>query len=156
FWHSLNKIMANTYYISNKTLTFQELDHIINNNQPLALSEEAVANINKCREYLDNKMQTETNPIYGINNGVGSVYSVKISSEDLTTLQENLMKSHACGTGDEVPAAIVKIMLLLQIQSLRYAHSGGQLAAVHRLSDLCNHNILPILYTQGSLGGWGD
>src|SRR5690606_39987077 len=91
---------------------------------------------NKCREYLDNKMQTETNPIYGINTGFGSLYSVKISSEDLTTLQENLMKSHACGTGDEVPAEIVKIMLLLKIQSLSYGHSGVQLATVQRLIDL--------------------
>lgn len=148
--------MANTHYISNKTLAFQELDHIINNNQPLALSEEAVANINKCREYLDNKMQTETNPIYGINTGFGSLYSVKISSEDLTTLQENLMKSHACGTGDEVPAEIVKIMLLLKIQSLSYGHSGVQLATVQRLIDLYNNNILPIVYTQGSLGASGD
>src|SRR5690554_8147210 len=96
--------MTSTYYISNNTLSLEELNIIITENHPLALSEEAIANINKCREYLDRKMETETNPIYGINTGFGSLYSVKISSEDLTTLQENLMKSHACGTGDEVPA----------------------------------------------------
>lgn len=148
--------MFATHYISNNTLSLEELNTIIEENHTLALSEEAIANINKCREYLDNKMQTETNPIYGINTGFGSLYSVKISTEDLTTLQENLMKSHACGTGDEVPHSIVKIMLLLKIKSLCYGNSGVQLVTVERLIDFYNHNILPVVYTQGSLGASGD
>ena len=148
--------MPKTYYISNNILSLEELNTIIVENKPLALSEEAIANINKCREYLDRKMLTENNPIYGINTGFGSLYSVKISNEDLTTLQENLMKSHACGTGDEVPQSIVKIMLLLKIKSLSYGNSGVQLATVERLIDFYNHNILPVVYTQGSLGASGD
>ena len=148
--------MFATHYISNNTLSLEELNTIIEENHTLALSEEAIANINKCREYLDHKMQTETNPIYGINTGFGSLYSVKISTEDLTTLQENLMKSHACGTGDEVPHSIVKIMLLLKIKSLCYGNSGVQLVTVERLIDFYNHNILPVVYTQGSLGASGD
>ena len=148
--------MLATHYISNNTLSLEELNTIIEENHTLALSEEAIANINTCREYLDNKMQTETNPIYGINTGFGSLYSVKISTEDLTTLQENLMKSHACGTGDEVPHSIVKIMLLLKIKSLCYGNSGVQLVTVERLIDFYNNNILPVVYTQGSLGASGD
>jgi len=148
--------MSATHYISNNTLSLEELNTIIEENHTLALSEEAIANINKCREYLDNKMQTETNPIYGINTGFGSLYNIKISNEDLTTLQENLMKSHACGTGDEVPHSIVKIMLLLKIKSLCYGNSGVQLVTVERLIDFYNHNILPVVYTQGSLGASGD
>ena len=148
--------MLATHYISNNTLSLEELNTIIEENHALALSEEAIANINKCREYLDNKMQTETNPIYGINTGFGSLYSVKISTEDLTTLQENLMKSHACGTGDEVPHSIVKIMLLLKIKSLCYGNSGVQLVTVERLIDFYNNDILPVVYTQGSLGASGD
>ena len=148
--------MFATHYISNNTLSLEELNTIIEENHTLALSEEAIANINKCREYLDHKMQTQTNPIYGINTGFGSLYSVKISTEDLTTLQENLMKSHACGTGDEVPHSIVKIMLLLKIKSLCYGNSGVQLVTVERLIDFYNHNILPVVYTQGSLGASGD
>ena len=148
--------MPFTYYISNNTLSLEELNRIITENHTLALSEEAIANINKCREYLDNKMQAETNPIYGINTGFGSLYNVKISSENLTTLQENLMKSHACGTGDEVPSEIVKIMLLLKIKSLSYGNSGVQLATVERLIDFYNNDILPVVYTQGSLGASGD
>lgn len=148
--------MLTTYYISNNILSLNELNAIINENHQLALSEEAIANINKCRAYLDHKMQTQTNPIYGINTGFGSLYSVKISNEDLTTLQENLMKSHACGTGDQVPHQIVKIMLLLKIKSLSYGNSGVQLQTVERLIDFYNNDILPIVYTQGSLGASGD
>jgi histidine ammonia-lyase len=81
---------------------------------------------------------------------------VKISNENLSKLQENLVKSHACGTGDAVPHEIVKIMLLLKIQSLSYGHSGVQLVTVQRLIDFYNHDILPIIYTQGSLGASGD
>lgn len=148
--------MPTTYYISNTTLSLEELNEIINKKHHLALSEEAVANINKCRAYLDAKMQAETTPIYGINTGFGSLCNVKISTNDLTTLQENLMKSHACGTGDEVPHEIVKIMLLLKVKSLSFGNSGVQLATVERLIDFYNNDILPIVYTQGSLGASGD
>jgi histidine ammonia-lyase len=66
------------------------------------------------------------------------------------------VKSHSCGTGDEVPNAVVKLMLLLKIQSLSYGHSGIQLQTVERLIAFYNNDILPIVYTQGSLGASGD
>ena len=75
-------------------------------------------------------MAANEEPIYGINTGFGSLCNVKIATENLSQLQENLVKSHACGTGDEVPQEIVKLMLLLKIQSLSYGHSGVQLATV--------------------------
>lgn len=64
--------------------------------------------------------------------------------------------SHACGTGDEVPPQIVKLMILLKIQSLSQGHSGVQLVTVQRLVDMFNHNVLPVVYQQGSLGASGD
>ncbi len=67
-----------------------------------------------------------------------------------------MVKSHACGTGDEVPTEIVKLMLLLKIQSLSYGHSGIQLQTVERLVDFYNNDVLPVIYTQGSLGASGD
>jgi histidine ammonia-lyase len=66
------------------------------------------------------------------------------------------VKSHACGTGEEVPQEIVKLMLLLKIQSLSYGHSGVQLQTVERLVDFYNNDILPVIYSQGSLGASGD
>lgn len=148
--------MDNTHYISTDVLTLENLQEIIAHHKLLALSEEAKINIEKCREYLDKKMESHDEAIYGINTGFGSLYNIKISNENLSKLQENLVKSHACGTGDEVPADIVKIMLLLKIQSLSYGYSGVQLVTVERLIDFYNNDILPVIYTQGSLGASGD
>jgi histidine ammonia-lyase len=148
--------MENTHYISPEVLTIEVLQEIISQNKSLQLSEIAIDKIQKCREYLDKKMADNDAPIYGINTGFGSLCNIKISNENLSQLQENLVKSHACGTGDEVPNEIVKLMLLLKIQSLSYGHSGVQLITVQRLIDFYNHDILPVIFQQGSLGASGD
>ena len=148
--------MDNIYLISPTFLCLEHLQEIIFLDKKLALSDEAISKIKNCRDYLNQKMISSEEPIYGINTGFGSLCNIKIDDENLTKLQENLVKSHACGTGDEVPNDIVKIMLLLKIQSLSYGHSGVQLVTVNRLIDFYNNNILPIIYTQGSLGASGD
>lgn len=148
--------MENIHYISSEVLSLETLQEIIAYHKTLALSEEAKINIQKCREYLDKKMASHDAPIYGINTGFGSLCNVKISNENLSQLQENLVKSHACGTGEEVPHEIVKIMLLLKIQSLSYGNSGVQLITVERLVDFYNNDVLPVIYNQGSLGASGD
>lgn len=148
--------MDKIHYISTETLSLETLQEIISQHKSLALSDEAKINIQKCREYLDTKMESHEAPIYGINTGFGSLCNVIISNENLSQLQENLVKSHACGTGEEVPHEIVKIMLLLKIQSLSYGHSGVQLVTVERLVDFYNKDILPVIFNQGSLGASGD
>lgn len=148
--------METTHYISSELLSIEAISEVIYQGKKLALSEEAIVNIEKCRKYLDDKMKLNSDPIYGINTGFGSLCNVKISNENLSKLQGNLVKSHACGTGEEVPHEIVKIMLLLKIQSLSYGHSGVQLLTVQRLIDFYNNDILPVIYTQGSLGASGD
>jgi histidine ammonia-lyase len=156
FVRKSNYDMENTHYISSDVLSLEKIQQIVSTNLLLSLSEEAKINIEKCRVYLDQKMETNDDPIYGINTGFGSLCNVKISNENLSRLQENLVKSHACGIGEEVPKEIVKILLLLKIQSLSYGFSGVQLITVERLIDFYNNDILPIIYTQGSLGASGD
>jgi histidine ammonia-lyase len=148
--------MQETHYISSEILDLPTIKNIIDNNQILELSEEAVLNINKSRAYLAAKIKDNDTPIYGINTGFGSLCNVKISSENLSKLQENLVMSHACGTGEYVPKPIIKLMLLLKIQSLSYGYSGVQLITVQRLVDFYNNEILPVIYNQGSLGASGD
>ncbi len=150
------KRMNQTYTISNSDLTFKSLYKIISENQQLELSQEAKEKITSCRNYLDAKINKESKPIYGINTGFGSLYKVKIENDKLHELQENLVMSHACGTGDEVPKEIVRLMLLLKIKSLSYGHSGVQLDTVQRLIDFYNQDVLPVIFTQGSLGASGD
>lgn len=144
------------HLISDETLTFERIAAIISNKEILQLSNEAREKIVSCRKYLDHKINSNADPIYGINTGFGSLYNVSIDAKDLSQLQKNLMMSHACGTGDTVPAEVVKLMLLLKIQSLSYGKSAVQLATVERLIDFYNNDILPVVYTQGSLGASGD
>lgn len=148
--------MTLTHIISANTLELTTISDIILYDKKLELSEDVISKIKSCRNYLDDRMLQEEEPVYGINTGFGSLYNVKISKDKLTQLQENLVMSHACGIGDEVPNNIVKLMLLLKIQSLAYGHSGVQLDTVMRLIDFFNNDVLPVIYTLGSLGASGD
>lgn len=140
----------------NKILTFAEIKSILAEKKQVLLSNEAKQCIVECREYLDKKLANSDEAIYGINTGFGALHDKKISTQDLEKLQKNLLLSHACGTGDFVPHEIVKIMLLLKIQSLSYGHSAVQLETVERLIYFFNNDILPVVYEQGSLGASGD
>ena len=145
-----------THFISSARLSLERIKEIIDNHEQLALSEESVAAIEKCRKYLDSKMEDIDRPIYGVTTGFGSLYNITIPAEDLSQLQHNLVMSHACGICETVRPEIVKIMLLLKAQSLSYGHSGAQLVTVQRLVDMFNNDILPVVYQQGSLGASGD
>lgn len=148
--------MNRTHFINADVLTIDTINRIVTQDLKLELSDEAVVKIENCRAYLDKKLKLQKEPVYGINTGFGSLCNVKISNEHLATLQENLVVSHACGTGDKVPSEIVRLMLLLKIQSLSYGYSGIELKTVKRLIDFYNHKIYPVVYTQGSLGASGD
>jgi histidine ammonia-lyase len=148
--------MDSIYHINSKSLDLAMLQDIVSTNKKLQLSEVAKGKIIRCRLYLNEKLSKSDKPIYGINTGFGALHNVKISNENLTILQENLVMSHACGTGEKVPTEIVKLMLFLKIQSLSYGHSGVQLDTVNRLIEFYNNGILPVIYTQGSLGASGD
>ncbi|NQX42236.1 histidine ammonia-lyase [Pedobacter steynii] len=145
-----------TYQIGLERLSLSQIAEIITEKQTLQLSDAALAKIEKCRNYLDDKLKRHDGPIYGINTGFGYLQNVEIESEKLSQLQHNLLLSHACGTGEEVSPDIVRLMLLLKIQSLSYGHSAIALTTVQRLVDFYNNDILPVIYTQGSLGASGD
>lgn len=141
---------------TDKQITLKDIQHILESNARISLSDKAKKDIVACREYLDKKMASQKEPVYGINTGFGSLCNVIIPDNELEQLQTNLVMSHACGMGQEVPLEIVRIMLLLKVQSLSYGKSAVQLQTVERLIDLYNHNVYPIVYEQGSLGASGD
>ena len=145
-----------THIITDSHLGIDKVKDIIDKGEKLVLGKEAAEKIIKCRKYLDSKMEDIGRPVYGVTTGFGSLCNITIPSEDLSRLQHNLVMSHACGTGERVKDEIVKIMLLLKIQSLSYGHSGVQLETITRLVDMFNEDILPVVYQQGSLGASGD
>jgi histidine ammonia-lyase len=148
--------MQSTHLISKKLLTLDDLDRVLHGHSKIALSDESKKSILRCREYLDQKIASSATPIYGINTGFGSLYDRNIPKDQLEKLQENLVMSHACGTGVEVPREIVLLMLFLKIQSLSYGHSGVQLETTERLVEMFNNRVLPKIYEMGSLGASGD
>ena len=137
-------------------LSIERIGEIVRNDYQLKLSDDAKQRIVRCRQYLDEKIANQEEPVYGVTTGFGSLCNVSIGKDELSQLQVNLMKSHACGVGDRVQKDIVRIMLLLKIQSLSYGYSGCKLDTVERLIDFFNNDITPVVYRQGSLGASGD
>ena len=145
-----------THFISAEHLTIERIGEIIKNGEKLDLCEDAKQRIRRCRTYLDKKIASNGAPVYGVTTGFGSLCNVSIGKDQLSQLQINLIKSHACGVGERVPNDIVKIMLLLKIQSLSYGYSGCKLDTVQRLIQFFNNDVYPVVYRQGSLGASGD
>jgi histidine ammonia-lyase len=142
--------------VGKRDLTLAEVADIIANGHKIELSTEARNAIVACRQYLDNKLATQKQPFYGINTGFGSLCNIIIDHDQLGQLQENLVKSHACGMGSEIPQEIVKLMLLLKVQNLAHGNSAAQLVTVERLITFYNEDCLPVIYEMGSLGASGD
>ena len=145
-----------THIISKEFLAIDEIGRILREREKIELGAEAKEAIIKCRDYLDSKMEDIGRPVYGVTTGFGSLCNITIAPDDLSKLQHNLVKSHACGIGAKLRPEIVRLMLLLKVQSLSYGHSGAQLETIQRLVDMYNNDVLPVVYEQGSLGASGD
>ncbi len=142
--------------ISSQEVTLKELEDIAFGSSSISLSKEAEEKVIRCRQYLDEKIKNTSKPIYGINTGFGSLYNTHIANDQLEKLQENLVKSHACGAGPAIPNEIVRLMLFLKVKSLAFGYSGVQFETVKRLTDYFNHHVYPVIYEMGSLGASGD
>jgi histidine ammonia-lyase len=149
--------MSYNYLPLDKTpLHFEQVKNLLAFNQLVSITFDAHHRINECRNYLDKKLSNGDKLFYGINTGFGYLQNVKIENAQLHQLQSNLIQSHACGMGEEVPQEIIKLMIMLKIKSLSYGNSGVQIDTVKRLMDMYNNDVLPVVYTQGSLGASGD
>jgi len=124
-------------------------------NQPLEISDAAYERITINRDYLDNILR-KGETYYGINTGFGSLCNVRIDDNELSQLQENLVCSHACGMGEEVPQEIARWMLLLKIHALSKGYSGVRKEIVDQLIAFYNKGVTPVIYELGSLGASGD
>ncbi len=144
------------HFILNNKITLNDLSILVNDGHTLSVHADAVERVEKCKRYLETKIADPNAIFYGINTGFGSLCNVQIPHDSLSLLQENLVKSHACGTGDLVPIEIIRLIVVLKIQSLIFGHSGVRIETVNRLVDMYNQNVMPVIYEQGSLGASGD
>ena len=137
-------------------ISLSALKDLFYSSESLKLSDVAIQQIQKARTYLDSFSGSNGAPVYGVNTGFGSLCNTIIPDHDMSQLQRNLLISHACGMGNEVPAEIVRLMLLLKVLGLSKGYSGVQLETVQLLLDLYNNKMTPVVYEQGSLGASGD
>ena len=144
------------FILNNQWVSLEELELVLKNSSEVVLGPQATLAIERGFSFLQGKVKEEGAIYYGINTGFGSLCNTVISTEDLNQLQVNLIRSHACGVGAEVPTHLVKRMLLLKVIALSKGFSGVQLATVERLLFLYNNNLFPVVYEQGSLGASGD
>ncbi len=142
--------------IDSDHLSLEQIFELIENPSKISLSEAAKFRIKKCRDWLNKKLAADDQAFYGINTGFGALCNIVIPDEKLTQLQENLLRSHACGTGNEVPPEIVSLMLLFKVKAFSFGHSGVSLELVNRIIHFFNEGICPVVYQQGSLGASGD
>lgn len=149
-------MIAGKITIKNEHTDFQQLKDLLKFFPQVTIAANTKKIVDNCRNYLDKKISKGDDLFYGINTGFGYLQNVKIDNTQLEELQSNLIKSHACGMGEEVPQDIVKLMMVLKIKSLCFGHSGVQFITVQRLAEMYNNNVLPVIYTQGSLGASGD
>ncbi len=144
------------FALNNQWVSLEELELVLKNSSEVVLGPQATLAIERGFSFLQGKLKEEGAIYYGINTGFGSLCNTVISTEDLNQLQVNLIRSHACGVGAEVPTHLVKRMLLLKAIALSKGFSGVQLATVERLLFLYNNDLIPVVYEQGSLGASGD
>jgi histidine ammonia-lyase len=144
------------FVLNNQWVSLEELERVLKNSTEVVLGPQAKLAIETGFSFLQAKLKEDGAIYYGINTGFGSLCNTVISTEDLNQLQVNLIRSHACGVGAEVPTHLVKRMLLLKAIALSKGFSGVQLATVERLLFLYNNNLIPVVYEQGSLGASGD
>lgn len=122
----------------------------------IELTEGLKNKIQKNRQYLEDRLETKKEALYGINTGFGSLCNIEIKEDELSDLQHNLVMSHACGVGEEVPVDIVRTMLALKINNLSQGYSGVRLVLIESLINMFNAEIYPVVYQLGSLGASGD
>lgn len=148
--------MNKTIILGEQPLSNDEYEHIAHGRCTIVLSESAQRRIQASRDFLEAKTARSEAPIYGVNTGFGALYNVEIDAKNLGQLQTNLVRSHACGAGGFVAPEIIRLMIVLKIQSFAKGVSGIRLKVVSSLVNLYNLNVLPVIYELGSLGASGD
>ncbi|MDD4077473.1 MAG: histidine ammonia-lyase [Bacilli bacterium] len=123
--------------------------------EKVSLSDEATHRVETARQHVK-KIIASGKTVYGINTGFGKLSNVAISYDKLEELQENLLKSHACGVGEPLSAEAVRGAILLRVNALAKGYSGIRLCVIKQLIDYLNYDITPVVPSKGSLGASGD
>lgn len=142
-------------WIDGETLTLEDVGLVSKGNQKVSIKSNIDERLIACRKVIEEAIQ-QKKTIYGVNTGFGKFSDILISNTNLSQLQENLVLSHAAGIGKPLSPEIVRTILLLKANTLAKGFSGVRPLIVHRLLDLLNQDILPVIPEKGSVGASGD
>lgn len=141
--------------VDGNNLSIQDVVNVTRHFYKVELTEDSKIKINKARKMVDDLVDQEK-IVYGITTGFGKFSDTYISKEETMTLQENLIKSHACGVGNPLKEDIVRAIMLLRVNALAKGHSGIRLSTLEALIAMINEGVHPIVPEKGSLGASGD
>lgn len=136
-------------------LTVQEVYAITTGAKRGILTDTVKSKVNRSRKQVE-KMAVGTKPVYGINTGFGPLCDTQISPEETKKLQENLLLTHAVGVGEPIEAILSKIMMICKVHALCQGYSGVRLKLIERIVYFIEHDLLPVVPSQGSVGASGD
>ncbi len=141
--------------LDGERLTLEEIEAIADRRERVALDARAAAAVDAARAVVDRCASGDA-PVYGINTGFGALAEVKIASDALGALQRNLLRSHAAGVGEPLPARAVRAMMALRANVLAKGYSGIRRSTLEALIALLNADVHPIVPSRGSVGASGD
>ena len=136
-------------------LTVSKIIAITQGKMQAELTTQTIQTINECRAKVE-KMANGPKAVYGINTGFGPLCDVQITSDETSTLQKNLLITHAVGVGKNIDKQLSKIMMICKVHALCQGFSGVRLALIERIIYFIEHDLLPTVPKQGSVGASGD
>ena len=136
-------------------LTVSKIIAITQGKMQAELTTQTIQTINECRAKVE-KMANGPKAVYGVNTGFGPLCDVQITSEETSTLQKNLLITHAVGVGKNIDKQLSKIMMICKVHALCQGFSGVRLALIERIIYFIEHDLLPTVPKQGSVGASGD
>lgn len=143
------------FLLNGSNLTVELAKNIVDHNISIGIAPKAVNNIKRSGKVIEDWIKNDE-VIYGVTTGFGEFKDVKIPAKDTEELQHNLIISHSAGVGEPLPKNIVRLMLLLRINSLAKGFSGVRLELVEHLIKIFNLGIVAYIPSQGSVGSSGD
>lgn len=141
--------------LDGNSLSLEKIKEVARHGAKVAVRRSQAARIKKARQIVEKKLKGEE-AIYGITTGVGKLATTRISPNDASSLQHNIVLSHAAGAGPSLPQDITRAIILLRANTFAKAHSGVRLELIQFLVELLNRRVHPIIYELGSVGASGD
>lgn len=141
--------------IDGESLTPHDVERVARLDAPVQLTDASREAVEASRDRIREVLATD-DPVYGVDTGFGELVETRISRDDLTRLQGNLVRSHAVGVGRELSREEVRALLVTRLNALAKGYSGVRVRVLSHLVTMLNEGVHPVVPSRGSLGASGD